>query len=188
MMSSTLLRLAARRPSSRMVPARNFWFKSGTTDKKLRASQKINWANPSERLPYMSEESLFALPAMAKPFKQSDGVIKWYQIRARLIWGLFLLSGFSYAAYLHLNDRGQGRLKLLSSAPALARWLQSTGLLQPLPQAVGCAVPTEFHQKDSYTVCRQIWTAAVSSVACGCASQARMAGSLCRQRKPLPSC
>ncbi len=76
---------------------------------------------------------------MSKPFKQSDRTLKWYQVRARLVWGVFLFSGFSYAAYLHLNDRGQGRLQLLAHAPALARWLQQIGVLQPLPQAVRCA-------------------------------------------------
>jgi hypothetical protein len=129
-------RLLVQHSSITREPVRNFWFKSATTERGRRSAQKIDWSNPGERLPYVGKEVLFGLPPMTKPFKQQDSVLRWYQLRARLVWGVFLFSGFSYAAYLHLNDRGQGRLALQRSAPQLARFFQKAGLLQPLPQSV----------------------------------------------------
>ena len=118
------------------VPRRTFWFQSHTSDFSARMQQRINYANPASRLPYVQEAELFALPPVAKPFRTSDRKLGFYDVRARLFWAVFLASSFGYAAYLNLNERGLGRLRLLEAAPGLVHWLERSGILQPLPQSV----------------------------------------------------
>lgn len=112
------------------------FFQSDATNKGQRLAQKVDWSNPRERLPYVSDETLYALPPRHKPWKWSDRERRWKQFRARVPFGVLVLLGCAYAAYLHVNDRGMGRLRLVRGSPQLAAVLERLGVLRSLPQSV----------------------------------------------------
>ena len=111
-------------------------FKSAATDVNLRMKQKVDWQNPRERLGYVPDEVLGALPPRAKPWKWSERETRWKQLRARIPFGVLVLIGCAYAGYLHVNDRGMGRLRLERTSPQLTAMLEKLGILRALPQAV----------------------------------------------------
>lgn len=99
--------------------------------------QRINWDNPGDRLKYVPDDIVYALPPPSRPMYPYTGPeLRRRELRSRIPIALLVLLALTHLAYKKLNEGSDIRLFLERKAPWLAAVLTRVGLLQHFPAAV----------------------------------------------------
>lgn len=115
---------------------RSFWFNSDQSDYKRRLAQRINWDKPGERLKYIADDVLYAMPPPGRPMPLSAAELRRQELRSKLPLLVLVLFAAGHIAYSRVNETRDSRVFLEERFPSLARALAFVGFLKRFPESV----------------------------------------------------
>jgi hypothetical protein len=134
--SSLGRRVVAATGASVRMGRRSVWFDTDASNYAKRSEQRIDWDNPGDRLKYVPDEIVYALPPPGRPaYPYTDEELRRRETRTRIPLLLLVLLALGHVGYTTLHKRRDIRAWVERTVPAAARLLRLVGLFPSFPEA-----------------------------------------------------